>query len=240
MTADEPKPAKRAAREASEAAMLAAACRILLETPGPDVLSVLRPVEVARRSDPPRTTGAFYNIWPTHADFRRAVLDYVLSLSRFHGDRDALDAMVSVADSPLGLDVMVRQIANFRFEAMRANPATKLQVALWARHAADPEIADRVKALYDGISDRVNPFYAAVFERTGRRMRAPYTIEQLSVALTALIEGLHLRWAVDPGAVADEVAPPPGADDTEGPWTLFASTAYVLIMGMTEAVADTP
>jgi hypothetical protein len=32
--------------------MLAAACQILLETPGPDVLSVLRPVEVARWKSP--------------------------------------------------------------------------------------------------------------------------------------------------------------------------------------------
>jgi BetI-type transcriptional repressor, C-terminal len=232
-----PSSAKRAAREATQAAMLEAATRMLFEQPGLDVLAVLKPVEVARRCDPPRTTGAFYNIWPTQGDFRRDVLDHVLSVGRFQGDQDALELLAGfLTDTPSTAE-MVRSAADLNFKGLRGDPAITLQLALWTQHASDPEICDRIRALYGAMFERASPLYRKLLERAGRRMVPPYTVEFLAVAVTALVEGLALRWTIDPDAVPDDAGAPPGvAADPARPWTLFSSLAYVLVMGMTEPV----
>ena len=75
--------------------------------------------------------------------------------------------------------------------------------------------------------------YAALLHRSGRQMREPYTLEHLAVTLTALSEGVHTRWAVDPSAVP-EIRPPAAAADDDSRWTFFASVAYTTFLAMTE------
>jgi hypothetical protein len=238
MTEGERTSAKRAARNASEAAMLRAATDMLLAAPGVDVLGALKPVDVARRADPPRTTGAFYNIWPTQAEFRRALLDHVLSLDRFQVDlrtRQALEE--SLLRPELSLTDIVRTAANLNFDGLKDEPAMRLQQALWSQHAGDPEIRDRVKQLYSTISQALVPLYSALLDRSCRRMRAPYDLETLAVVLAALVEGLIVRWSVDPAVVPDDLGPPPGVPPIEGePWGTFASVTYLIFIGMTEPI----
>jgi BetI-type transcriptional repressor, C-terminal len=234
----QPRSAKRAAREATEAAMLTAATRMLLESPATDVLATLKPVEIARRSVPPRTTGAFYNIWPTQADFRRAVLDHVLSLDRFPADRATTEQFDALLDRPdLDVEEAVRVTANLAFEGQRTEPAVRLQLALWTQVETDPEVRERLELLYSDISDSLVPRYVRLLERSGRRMSPPFTPETLAVALTALVEGLHLRWAVDPDAVTDDLGTPPGVTGVEERrWSTFAALVRVLLAGMTEPI----
>jgi hypothetical protein len=233
--------AKQVARQATQAALLDAATRMLFEAPGKDRLLSLKPVDVVRRADPARTTGAFYNIWPTHADFRRDLLAHLLSLERFRVDAATRDLLAqALAQEEFDLAETVRLAANMNFDGLKEEPAFVIQHALWTDHAANDEVRERLRGLYVAISDSLVPLYEAVLARSGRRMCAPHTTYSLSVVLAALVEGLHVRWAVDPDAVPDNSGPPPGVevrrgeDGSEQPWSLFATMVYVLLMSMSE------
>jgi hypothetical protein len=238
MTSSERVSAKQAARRGTEAALLAAATDLLLQSPSSDVLRSLRPGDVARRADPPRTTGAFYNIWPTQAEFRQALLDHVLSLDRFHGDADTREALADfLGRADLDASEAIRVAANMNFDGFKDDPAFRLQHSLWTRHEADPEIRERLRLLYVAIAESLVPLYEFFLRRAGRRMRPQYTIELLGVTLAALVEGLYVRWAVEPDAVPDDVGPPPGVEPVaDRPWTAFASVSHLIIMAMTEPI----
>ena len=221
--------------------MLDAAVRMLLESPGTDVLSALKPVEIARRCDPPRTTGAFYNIWPTQAEFRRALLAHLLSLDHFRADhvtRAMLEEAVAAPD--VDPDDTVRRAANTHFDSLKGHRAIRVRNALWTQADDDPEIRERLCSLYGEMAAAVVPRYLGLLRRSGRRLAPPFTIDPVAVALTALAEGLSLRWAVDPQAVPDDVGTPPaapGPQDSRGSqdrWSLYAALAHVLLIGMTE------
>jgi hypothetical protein len=226
--------AKQAARAASEAAMLAAATRMLLESPTTDVLASLKPVEVARRSTPARTTGAFYNIWPTQADFRRALLNHLVSIDRFRFDRrhtEALDALLGEPDADM--HEILRVMANAISSELRQDPVIRLHQALRLQARADPEVRSAMGVLYSSFTESFAPRIAVILERSGRRLRQPATPEAVVVAFAALVEGLHLRWLVDPGAV-------PGAVSLPGDprhWSLLAHLADTLLTGLTEPLA---
>ena len=217
--------------------MLDAGVRMLMECPGPDVLAALRPVDVARRCEPPRTTGAFYNIWPTQPDFRRALLDHVLRLDQLQAD-DAITELLlkATADPDTPPREAFRITANLSFDELKDDPAFRLQHALWNRADADPEVRTRLQRLYASISTTMIPRYEELLAGSGRRMAAPHTLATMAVALTALFEGLVLRYAVDPDAVPDDAGPPAGVDgDREAPrWSTYACLAHTLMLGMTE------
>jgi AcrR family transcriptional regulator len=227
-----------AARAATKAALLAAATRLLFEMPGPTTLQRLKPADLVRRADPPRTTGAFYHLWPTQEEFRRDLLAHVLSLDRFAADvstRVTIEGFL--AEPELRLDETIRVAANVNFDQLKNDPAMWVLQALWTDHGADPEVRERLRALYADMTSRLAPLYAVLLERSGRRMRAPYDLQALAVTLACLVEGMHVRWAVDPDAVPDDVGPPPGVTQDEGGrWSMFASVTHTLFLTMTEPV----
>jgi hypothetical protein len=234
MTSGERLSAKQAARKATEAAMLAAATRMLLQSPSTDIIAALKPVEIARQSQPRRTTGAFYNIWPTHLEFRRALLEHVLSMDRFRGDKATQVLLRDYIHQPeVSITDVIRVVANFNFDELKDEAGFRLQMALWTQHVNDDEVRERLKGFYRDLNAALHPLYAQFLERSGRRMRAPYDVSTFAVTLTALVEGLHLRWSVDPDAVTSDMPAPPGVDDGE-PWSMFASVTYLLFVGMTE------
>jgi hypothetical protein len=237
-----PAGAKQAARESTRAALLAAATVMLFETPAADVLRTLKPVEVARRADPPRTTGAFYNIWPAQEDFRRDLLQHLLSLERFGADQETLRALAGLLEQPeFDLDETVRLASTINFEGNKADPAFLLQMALWTRHRSDPEVDERLRRLYADLVGSAVPTYQAILERTGLRVKEPFTVELVATALIALSEGLTLRWSVEPEAVPDELGTPPGVTAApDRPWGLLAALVHTLVTALTEPDPDAP
>lgn len=231
--------AKEAARRATRASMIEAATRMLLENPGADPLTSLRATDVAARAEPPRTTGAFYNIWPTQADFRSDLLEHVLSLERFQvGERTTAAIAASVVAEPFDLAEVVRLAANLNAEGLRTDPAMRLKQSLWSRYAVDDDVRTGLAGFYTAISQSLCPLYEAVLARSGRRMRPEYDVDVLAVALASLVEGLTLRRAVQPEAVPDDVPPPPGVPlgsaAHDRPWSQFAALAYTILLAMSE------
>src|SRR5258705_301816 len=121
---------KEAARKASERAMLEAAAAMLWESPVGDIFSDLKPVDIARRASPPRTTGSFYNIWPTQAEFREAFVRYLLSLDQFRAERDARHTIEEHLRSPdFDLAELIRVGGNKYFDGLKGEkPSMRIQL----------------------------------------------------------------------------------------------------------------
>lgn len=228
--------AKTAARLATREALLDAALRLLFESPAADPIGALRPMDVVRAADPPRSNGAFYNIWPTVSDFRRDLLHHALSPARTEVGPATINAVVALLQAPrFSLEETIRVAANLNFEGLDHDPMLRLKHALWTRHADDPEVHGLLSALYDGITALLAPMYEAILARSGRRMRPPFTLVDLVTTLAALAEGLHTRRTVQPDAVpADAGAPPDAQASRDERWTFFASVAFSVFTVMTE------
>jgi BetI-type transcriptional repressor, C-terminal len=236
--------AKATARLATRAALLDAATRLLFRSPAADPVGALRPMDVVRAADPPRSNGAFYNIWPTQADFRRELLHHILSPARSELSEETTAAAARLFTDPrASLEQTFRLVANLNFDGLTRDTALRLKQALWTRHADDPDVRELLAGLYRGVSATLIPMYELLLVRSGRRMRAPFTLEHLATAVMGLAEGLYTRWAVQPEAVPDNLGPPPDAaadtedgvhTDTDERWTFFASVAFTTFLGMTE------
>ena len=225
---------KAEAREQSASAMLAAGMQILREMPVGNILSQVKAAEVAQRAG--KTTGAFYNIWKRQADYHRDLIKYTLSQERFKADADTVQDIVRYLEQPeLDLAALIRTAANTNFDGLKAEPAMPLQMALWSKHQVDDDLCEEVRNLYKGLHEMFHPFHAEVLNKSGRRVRPPYTTHTIAVVLLALIEGLHMRWAVDPAAVPDDFGSPPEAGHDEQRWGMFAAVTYTLVTAMTEA-----
>jgi hypothetical protein len=224
---------KAEAREQSASAMLEAGMQILREMPVGNILSQVKAAEVANRAG--KTTGAFYNIWKRQADYHRDLIKYTLSHDRFTADAETVQDIVRYMEQPeLDLAGLIRTAANTNFEGLKDDPAMSLQMALWSKHQVDDYLCEEVRNLYKSLHETFQPFYSEIFNKSGRRMRPPYTIHTITVVLIALVEGLHMREAVDPEAVPDDFGSPPEASHDEERWGMFAAVAYTLVMAMTE------
>ncbi len=67
------------------------------------------------------------------------------------------------------------------------------------------QIRDLIRRNFDGITETNNHVYGTVLEHYGLTMRPPFTLDQLTVVLTGLVQGLAIRSAVDPAAVPLEL-----------------------------------
>jgi AcrR family transcriptional regulator len=230
---------KAQAKQETREAMLEEGAKVLREMPVADILSHVKAVDIAARAG--KTTGAFYNIWKDQDAYREDLIRHVLSPERFRVKFEIRQELDKRIQGP-GADIaeLIRDMANKNFEGLKDEPYMALQLALWAKHSTNHDaVGEFVGSLYQGLNLELVPRFKELLNAQGRRMRQPpYTVEHLVVVLMALIEGLHIRWAVDQGAVPDDLgAPPPGVEvGDRGPWGLFAATAYALVLAMTEDV----
>jgi hypothetical protein len=101
----------------------------------------------------------------------------------------------------------------------------------------DPEIGQVVKrdlaANYAADSRGYAELYRLLLVTYGLRMRPGLTVEDLTVAVSAITEGFALRWTVDPGPVQKRI------DTGTGPtWSLVALATEALVSGLTEPDPD--
>lgn len=97
----------------------------------------------------------------------------------------------------------LRQLARWDFEAVREDPATLIRTFI-ATFAREHRAAMRsVQREYDVITGKAARAYATTLEGWGGELRKPFTVESIAVVLTALVEGMSLRWLLDPKSVPD-------------------------------------
>ncbi|GAA4993706.1 TetR family transcriptional regulator C-terminal domain-containing protein [Pseudonocardia tropica] len=142
--------------------------------------------------------------------------------------------------SELPMEEIVRRGARTNFEGLRESSFVPLFLTLWGRQASDDHVRQQLKRHYESVTDHLVGVYADFFESQGWDPRPPFTIRDFAVTLTALVEGLTVRWAVDPDAVPLEMRSVQSSmrverqDDLDaGPWDLFGIVVLALIPSMT-------
>jgi len=236
MTVAEPQaPGGRKAGLGAEtrAALLEAGAGLLREVPVGAVLSQVTARAVAERAG--RTTGAFFHHWRSQEAYQQDLLAYILDPARIESTAEAVNAirggLASGAD-PVGV---LGAAARGNFASVRVDPYVPLWNALWSRHGSDAYVHDLLRGNFRSVTGQVAPVLEAVLEAARRRMRPPHTVDTLAVTITALVQGLALRAAIEPECVPVQ---PPGQDEDDGSWDLFATTVTTLFEAVTEPAVD--
>ena len=88
----------------------------------------------------------------------------------------------------------------------RADPTVVFQMAMWSMVKNNPKYADRLQTMYalfdSGVLDILQSLRDALAE-SNVQFRDGFNMNHFAVAVVALVEGLHIRSAVDPDAVPD-------------------------------------
>jgi AcrR family transcriptional regulator len=231
---DQP-PTRRSRAQAVEqtrADLLAAGARLLREQPVGSVFTQVTAGEVARRAG--RTIGAFYHHWPDQDSYRRELLGYVLAPERLPTSETAQDLAAGV-EGQLPTEELLRRNARANLVYGMHRPEYAVIIAMWAQAYADEGVRELLRRQYDDVRITLLPVYAQLFAANGWVPRPPFTMETISVTVTALVEGFVLRAVVEPDAVPlalpDERGEPVPDDDSA--WDLFSTVVLALLPMMT-------
>jgi hypothetical protein len=146
------------------------------------------------------TTGAIYQLWPSQAAFQSDLMLHILGLEPLPaGDRLLPHAQELIA-AGRPVDEIVAALADLAFAASRREVAYELGL-LFVPYARVPRVGDALRAAYAALWEDAAPIYAALLAHGGRRVRAPWTVDDLAAALSALHEGFDIRSRVEPAAV---------------------------------------
>ncbi len=117
--------------------------------------------------------------------------------------------------------------------AIAASPYWSLWISIHAIATTSSQADQRqrlvaaVSESYDSVTDFWMANYRLLTEYLGFRVRAPRTLRQFTITVTALTDGLSLRQHVD-GEIY-EVALPTGASHEDQVWTIFACGLAALV-----------
>jgi AcrR family transcriptional regulator len=213
----------------TRATLLEAGADLLREEPAGAVLSQLNARAVADRAG--RTTGAFFHHWPTQDAYRRDLLAYVLDPARIPSTAEAADAVLGGLRAGADPVEVLGAAARANFQSVRADPYVPLWNALWAKHGSDEYVQDLLRQNFRSVTGQVAPLLEALLAAGGRTMQPPFTVDAFAVVITALVQGLALRVAIEPDRVPVQ---PPGEPGEDGPsWDLFATTVTTLFEAIT-------
>jgi AcrR family transcriptional regulator len=181
--------------EESRLALLDAGIELLEEQ---DLDTILSARAVAKRAN--RSTGSFFHYWETTDDYITDLLDHVLR----PGSVPSVDEMASLLDqltaehtAPVDL---LRAICAQDFVNTISDPLLRVEMLLWAHHS-DPRVRSALGRFYDWTDDLGIGRFDLISQRWGRTLRRPLDFRLLSIALTALLEGLAIRHLIQPDRV---------------------------------------
>lgn len=152
------------------------------------------------------TTGAGYQIWANQAAFREELKVYVAEnidyakLEMVEAKRAAL--MERNPEFPL----FVRCSGDIYFESFIGKEDFYLSLRFFAMSGDRPEpITNALSGAYHQSSWAVGARFADVLKFKEHRLRDCFEMEDLTAAVTALIEGYALRYRVDPERASRKV-----------------------------------
>lgn len=160
------------------------------------------------------TTGSFFHHFRTQAEFVDAMVLAALPTPEDLGEQ--VDELVDSLDHIDLLEVLRASLKD-TWEVHSGEPdiqrSQRFQSLLIAHHDASlsrPEgdmttVGDVLRTSYRIRHDQAVRGWARLLEMTGRTFVAPFDIDRIAIALTALFEGLLLRHQFDPEAADDEL-----------------------------------
>ncbi len=243
----------RRARGETRQLIIDTGVRLLLERGlrgGCDHVGMAEVLAEVQSSTGQRVTNAsvYGRIWATQYEFHR---DLLLAAAGFfpsgeeRATQAAADQILATSDlhSAQGrrtaLSLFCRVGGAAHLNTMASSRAWQTWLAIWAITVSTPTLDDDIErgpAIAKRHELAVLEFsrvLAALLPRVGCRMRPPFTLEQLSMAIYALSEGLVLHHRFAPQTVVS-VELPTGAGEAPETWTLFSVALQALLDGFTE------
>ncbi len=238
--------------------LLLDAGRAILEEQGLDVgagdLTFKRVFDHLERTTGVRLTNASVigRVWENQDDYRTDVLVAIARTADAGGELDrtvdALAPMLEALDrsTPEARLAALCDVARIGGEAgMRARLDTRewsLWVGVWVLALTTPLTGRRSAirtALLDGleaVTDLWEQVFAALSAHLGIRLRAPLTMRQFAVLVSAMVEGSALRQGGDPELELFDRAT--GPDGSAQQWTLFGVCLEALALQFFEIDPD--
>lgn len=243
----------RRARGETRQLIIDTGVRLLLERGlrgGCDHVGMAEVLAEVHSSTGQRVTNAsvYGRIWATQDEFH---CDLLLAAAGFfpsgeeRATQGAADQILATADlhsaqgrqSALGMFCRVGGAAHLH--TMASSRAWQTWLAIWAITVSTPTLDDDIErgpAIAKRHELAVLEFsrvLAALLPRVGHRMKPPFTLEQLSMTVYALSEGLVLHHRFAPQTVVSVELPTlaGGAPET---WSLFSVALQALLDGFTE------
>jgi AcrR family transcriptional regulator len=173
---------------------------VLLEEPEKLLYGGLDIDKVVRRAHVSETT--FYRLFSKRS-FIEAVLDHLVPEDftlPFDMKRDIADRLIASQGDPLAA---IREVATWDYLAVREWDVFTRALAAMAIARSRPSTARNLKASYTASDDAGKAAYETLFAQWGATLRKPFTVKLAAICLTAMVDGMTLRWLADPESVPD-------------------------------------
>jgi hypothetical protein len=183
------------------------------------------------RDGAPITTGAIYQVWPTQAEFQADLVCYIGELDAAYEPAIAAAAQI-VADGVAAgqpAEQTLARLVGWSYERTRESPTFYVSLGFFLR-SGNARVREVLAHGDQAFATAIRPVWQAMLDGYGLRMRPPYTVEDLAVAVSTLIEGFALQWKRQPERTAD----PLGEDG----WSLAARLTVMMFTQLTEPAAE--
>jgi hypothetical protein len=172
------------------------------------------------------TTGAIYQVWPSQADFQVDLLFYIAELNASSDSLiDELPPMIAeAAASGQPAAEALRIIITRSFEYTRDSALFYASLSFY-KHSANERVKQAMRRCTEAFAESIRPVWQLLLDAYDLRIRPPYTVDNLAISVSALIEGLSLEWVGSPELTDD----PFGQDG----WSLTCRIAQMIFEQMT-------
>jgi AcrR family transcriptional regulator len=180
------------------------------------------------------TTGAAYRCWPNQDTFHRDLAVAAVQWRDHASIATTVERIRELVDERAPLAEVLRVGAAANIYRYPEDAPFLISVALRTCAPADSELAVAARERLDSSIENFSSLYDALLHWYGRRMRAPFTIDDLALTLAALSEGFTIQsMAGTPHASIerDDVDAGIGSD-----WTLLGCAVESIVDRFTESI----
>jgi len=182
------------------------------------------------------TTGAAYRCWENQGAYHRD-LAVAAVLWRDRGSvSDTVEAVEGLLADGAPMAEVLRVAADANLYSFPEDIPFLTTIALRTCAPADPAVAAAGREHLHSAVDAFEGLWASLLAAYGRRVAAPYTLRDVTVALAALSEGFSLQAIT--GEPKARVTRTDVADGVKDDWSLFACAAEAIVMRLTEPDPD--
>jgi len=189
-------------------------------------LAHVKITEVAERAGV--TKGAIYHIWKSQELYWQELLQYLLERSQLLG-ADLFDKIAVQLLEELQAPITLGAYANAIFDSVSQDPSFFARVSLKS-YLQDPEVRQALATEYHETVLRSEPVLSLALASMQRKLRDDSSLTDLTVAISALLEGICLQYKADPASTPDV------AVQENIRLSLFAASAEALFLAFSEPI----
>lgn len=176
----------------------------------------------------PVTTGSIYQLWPSQNDYQAELVRHLIQETTSPASPLMKDLLLDLIADGANLGVIFDRLLELSFSV---NDTDAFFVRLgFLQHSATASIAEALRTDAEDYIQAQKPILEAILSYSRRRIRAPYSMDQVVLAIEAIVSGFLMHHRVDSHILFTSL--PPGSR------TLLATTVEGAFLNLTEP-ADT-